>query len=207
MPKEIKKVVEKKTGTAKVATKPKAVQKTTKPATAARKSPVSNASVAKPARSGNNLGLSIEEMNSKAGQIKYLAAFMDVPQTKAREFMETYNLELKNKPDPKKPAAPPKLKVEEIGTFMGLSKYLAGANNLKPAQVSELFKSLSETIVQALKKAERFVVPGLGILTVKSRPRRKARNPQTGETIIVKAGKRLAFRVSGPLKKAVLGEK
>jgi len=184
MPKEIKKATTKKTATAKTAMKPKAAK-------------------------GNTLGLSITEMNSKAGKVKYLAAFMDVPQTKAREFMETYSLELKDKPEPAagKPAAPPKLKVEEIGTMTGLSKYLAAVNNLKPAQISELFKSLSETIAQALKKAERFVVPGLGIMTVKARPRRKARNPQTGETITVKAGKRLAFRVSGPLKKAVLGEK
>ena len=186
MPKEIKKAVTKKTAPAKATPKPKA---------------------AKPAKSGS-LGLTLDEMNSKAGKVKYLAAFMDVPQTKAREFMETYNLELKDKSEPAgRPAAPPKLKVEEIGTLSGLSKYLAAVNNLKPAQVSELFKSLSETIAQALKKAERFVVPGLGIMTVKSRPRRKARNPQTGETITVKAGKRVAFRVSGPLKKAVLGEK
>ena len=184
MPKEIKKAATKKPVTAKAALKPKTAK-------------------------GNTLGLSITEMNSKAGKVKYLASFMDVPQTKAREFMGTYNLELKDKPEPAagKPAAPPKLKFEEIGTLSGLSKYLAEVNNLKPAQVSEFFKSLSETIAQALKKAERFVVPGLGIMTVKARPRRKARNPQTGETIIVKAGKRIAFRIGGPLKKAVLGEK
>ena len=188
MPKEIKKAVTKKTVTAKAAPKTSAV---------------------KPAKGGSSPALSLVEMNSKVGKVKYLAAFMDVPQAKAREFMETYNLELKGKPEPAagKPAAPPKLKVEEIGTLPGLSKYLAGVNNLKPAQVSEFFKSLSETIALALKKAGRFVVPGVGIMTVKARPRRKARNPQTGETITVKAGKRIAFRIGGPLKKAVLGEK
>jgi len=197
MPKEVKKVT----------TKPKAVKmKTAKPAVAARKIAAPKALAVKPAK-GGSLGLSMDEMNTKVGQVKYLAAFMDVPQTKAREFMETYNLELKDKPEPKKPAAPPKLKAEDVGTMTGLSKYLAEVNNLKPAQVSEFFKSLSETTVQVLKKTGRFVVPGLGIMTVKSRPRRKARNPQTGETIIVKAGKRIAFRIGGPLKKAVLGEK
>ena len=185
MPKEVKKAVKKKTAAVKATPKPKA---------------------AKPAK-GGNLGLSLDEMNTKVGQVKYLAAFMGVPQTKAREFMETYSLELKDKPEPKKPAAPPKLKAEDVGTMTGLSKYLAEVNNLKPAQVSELFRSLSETTVQVLKKTGRFVVPGLGIMTVKARPRRKARNPQTGETIIVKAGKRIAFRIGGTLKKAVLGEK
>jgi hypothetical protein len=93
MAKELKRVATKKTGTPQASLKPKAVkQKTANPATAARKAAALKAPAVKSVKDGINFGLSMEEMNSKAGQVKYLAAFMDVPQTKARVFMETYNL-------------------------------------------------------------------------------------------------------------------
>ena len=41
---------------------------------------------------------------------------------------------------------------------------------------------------------------GLGVLQVKKRPARKGRNPNTGEAIKVKAGKRVVFAAAQDLK-------
>ncbi|MGB9209356.1 MAG: HU family DNA-binding protein, partial [Pseudolabrys sp.] len=44
---------------------------------------------------------------------------------------------------------------------------------------------------------------GLGILVVRNRAARVGRNPATGETINIKASKKVAFRASAALKMAI----
>ena len=51
-------------------------------------------------------------------------------------------------------------------------------------------------------KKDKVNVPGLGIFTVRARPARWGRNPQTGEKIRIKASKKVAFRASKAFKEA-----
>jgi DNA-binding protein HU-beta len=55
-----------------------------------------------------------------------------------------------------------------------------------------------------IKRGAKVRVPGFGILMVKKTSARMGRNPATGETIKIPAKKKVAFRVSKDLKKAVL---
>lgn len=56
-------------------------------------------------------------------------------------------------------------------------------------------------IAKGIKKTGRFSFPGFGTFTVKSHAARKGRNPQTGETIKIKARKAVKFKAAPPLKK------
>ena len=81
----------------------------------------------------------------------------------------------------------------------------------KLAETHEMSKKSSEAfltdmvglIVRSLKKGERLRFSGLGILQVRKRAARMGRNPATGETIKIKASKKVAFRASKELKEAV----
>jgi DNA-binding protein HU-beta len=58
-------------------------------------------------------------------------------------------------------------------------------------------------IVKHLKKGDRIRIGGLGILQVRKRAARLGRNPATGESIKIKASKKVAFRAAKELKEAV----
>jgi DNA-binding protein HU-beta len=79
------------------------------------------------------------------------------------------------------------------------------------AETHEMAKKQSETILgdfvdlvtKHLKKGDRLRLNGLGILQVRKRAARMGRNPATGETIKIKASKKVAFRAAKELKEAV----
>ncbi len=81
---------------------------------------------------------------------------------------------------------------------------LAEATQLKKKDVAGVLEAQNELISKILKKEKKFKLPGLGIFTVRHRKARKARNPQTGEIITVKAKTVLKFRVAKELKDNVL---
>ena len=58
-------------------------------------------------------------------------------------------------------------------------------------------------IAKHLRKGERVKITGLGILQVRKRAARMGRNPATGETIQIKASKKVAFRATKDLKEAI----
>ena len=60
-----------------------------------------------------------------------------------------------------------------------------------------------EGLARALKREERFQVPGFGTFTVRSRKARKGRNPQTGVEIIIKASRTVGFKPAPGLKKGL----
>lgn len=63
---------------------------------------------------------------------------------------------------------------------------------------------LNELNFLAAKQAKKgFTLPGLGKITVASRKRRKGRNPQTGEQIVIPAKKVVKFRIAKQLQDAV----
>lgn len=63
-----------------------------------------------------------------------------------------------------------------------------------------LVESLFETMAAAIKKDSKFAYPGFGTFTVRKRKARKGRNPQTGETIKIKASKTVGFKAAAALK-------
>jgi DNA-binding protein HU-beta len=67
-------------------------------------------------------------------------------------------------------------------------------------QAQIALETLLTRIQKNLKKEGRFSFYGLGVFEVVKRARRKARNPQTGEAVTVKAHKAVKFRAAKSLK-------
>ena len=64
-------------------------------------------------------------------------------------------------------------------------------------------ESIIESITMALKKGNEVTLMGFGTFKVAKRKARKGRNPQTGETIQIKAAKVPKFTAGKGLKEAV----
>jgi DNA-binding protein HU-beta len=79
------------------------------------------------------------------------------------------------------------------------------------AESHDLAKKVAEAVLgdfvaltsQHLAKGDKIRLTGLGILQVRARPARTARNPATGESIEVAPSRKIAFRPSKELKEAV----
>jgi DNA-binding protein HU-beta len=87
--------------------------------------------------------------------------------------------------------------VEAVAATTGGSKADAARN----------VEAVLDTITTSLKKGDRVALTGFGTFEVRKRSARTARNPQTGETIKVKATKVPAFKAGAGLKGAVSGKK
>ena len=77
------------------------------------------------------------------------------------------------------------------------------AHGLPKKQAQGLLPDFVATITTHLKQGDRIRMSGLGILEVKSRAARTGRNPATGETIQIKASKKVGFRPAKELKAAI----
>lgn len=71
---------------------------------------------------------------------------------------------------------------------------------LSKKMVGQLVDTVFETISKTIKKEKRFAYPGFGTFEVRTRKARKGRNPQTGETIKIKASKTVGFRPAKAMK-------
>lgn len=83
--------------------------------------------------------------------------------------------------------------VEKIADQAGLSK--ADAGRALDAFVDE--------VTDALKKGDSVQLVGFGTFSIRERSARTGRNPQTGETIKIKASKSPAFKAGKALKDAL----
>lgn len=63
-----------------------------------------------------------------------------------------------------------------------------------------------DTITTSLKQGDKVALTGFGTFEVRQRAARTGRNPQTGESIEVKAAKVPAFKAGQGLKNAVAGK-
>jgi len=82
-----------------------------------------------------------------------------------------------------------------------LIEKVAQAAKIKKASAGRAVKAMVRNIVDSLKSEGRIVIAGLGTFRVKSTKPRAGRNPKTGETIQISAGKRVLFKPSLGLKK------
>jgi DNA-binding protein HU-beta len=83
--------------------------------------------------------------------------------------------------------------VEKLAKENGLTKTMA-------KEVVETFLALTTKI---LKKDGRVALAGLGVFEVEKGAKRTARNPRTGEPVVIKAHKAVKFKPSKALKDAI----
>jgi len=85
--------------------------------------------------------------------------------------------------------------VEGVMRCAGISK----------ANVSRFYDGLVELTRRELTRNKQFVLPGLGVLRVRHRKARIARNPQTGEPVHVPARKVVRFKAYSALNELLNG--
>jgi DNA-binding protein HU-beta len=83
--------------------------------------------------------------------------------------------------------------IDAIAQHAGLTKADAG----------RALDGFTKAVEEALKAGDSVTLVGFGTFSVKERPERKGRNPQTGEEITIKAAKIPSFKVGKSLKDAV----
>ena len=71
---------------------------------------------------------------------------------------------------------------------------------LSKAAAQDVIESLFDNLSFALRRTRRFSYPGFGTFQVKKRKERRGRNPQTGESLVIKASKTVTFRPADKLK-------
>lgn len=83
--------------------------------------------------------------------------------------------------------------VEAIASGCGVTK----------ADASRVLDTFMTTVTDALKSGDQVVLPGFGSFSTGNRSARTGRNPQTGETIEIKASRVAKFKAGKSLKEAV----
>jgi DNA-binding protein HU-beta len=80
---------------------------------------------------------------------------------------------------------------------------VADTAELSKADAGRAVDAVIDTVKQALKKGETITLVGFGTFSVRKRAARQGRNPQTGDTIKIKASKTPAFKAGKGLKDAL----
>ena len=86
-----------------------------------------------------------------------------------------------------------------------LADSLASANNITKADARKLVDGVFAAIADAAAKGEEVSLNGFGKFKVKDSPAREGRNPATGETIAIKASKKLSFAPAKAVKDRLNG--
>lgn len=82
---------------------------------------------------------------------------------------------------------------------------LAEQTGLKKTEVANVMAALVSTVYKTLKKEKKIKLEGMGIMQLRDRKARMARNPRTGEMVKVPAKKVVKLRVTKDMKEAILG--
>ncbi len=82
---------------------------------------------------------------------------------------------------------------------------IAEKSELTKSQAEKALSSFIDTVSVTLSKGDSVELVGFGKFEVKNRAARDGRNPQTGETIKIKASKVPAFKAGKGLKDTVNG--
>ena len=84
-----------------------------------------------------------------------------------------------------------------------LIEAVASTADLSKADATRATDAVLDSISNALSKGDQVALVGFGTFSVRERAARTGRNPQTGETINIKASKTPAFKAGKALKDAV----
>ena len=108
-------------------------------------------------------------------------------------------------PVAKKSAAVPAKKTTAAKkmTKAELVRFVAEKLEWTSKQTAAIFDLLAETALQETRKNGEFTIPGLGKLVKAQRAARIGRNPQTGESLKIKAKTAVKFRVAKAAKDAI----
>lgn len=77
---------------------------------------------------------------------------------------------------------------------------MAEQTNLSKKDVEVALKAFIDVVAEELKKGEKVQLVGFGTFEVSERAAREGRNPQTGETMQIKASKTPKFKAGKALK-------
>jgi DNA-binding protein HU-beta len=80
---------------------------------------------------------------------------------------------------------------------------VASSAGLSRADATSALDAVLNNIVSALSGGDQVNLPGFGTFSVRERAARSGRNPQTGETIQIKASKSPGFKAGKAFKDAV----
>lgn len=80
---------------------------------------------------------------------------------------------------------------------------VASVTDQTKTAVSDTLEAILDQITRALERGDRVQLTGFGTFEVRRRKARKARNPQTGDTIQVPAQNSPAFKAGKSLKDSV----
>jgi DNA-binding protein HU-beta len=84
-----------------------------------------------------------------------------------------------------------------------LIEKMASDADITKAAAGKALDSFIEGIKKTLKKGDTVTLVGFGTFSVSKRAARKGRNPQTGETIKIKASKAPKFKAGKAFKDAI----
>jgi DNA-binding protein HU-beta len=104
---------------------------------------------------------------------------------------------------PAKKAVPAKTAPQATITLKHIAAELAEGHDLTKKAAEGVLDDFVALITRQLVKGDKIRLSGLGILQVRDRPARTARNPATGESVAVAASRKIAFRPAKELKEAV----
>ncbi len=80
---------------------------------------------------------------------------------------------------------------------------VASSADISKADATRAVDAVVDNITEALRKGDSVTLVGFGTFEVRERSARTGRNPQTGETIQIKASKAPAFKAGKAFKDAV----
>ncbi|CAC9481756.1 DNA-binding protein HU-beta [uncultured Gammaproteobacteria bacterium] len=80
---------------------------------------------------------------------------------------------------------------------------IASGASLSKVEADRALNATTDAITHALAQGNRVQLTGFGSFVVRARAARTGRNPQTGNTIKIKASKVAAFKAGKTLKEAV----
>jgi DNA-binding protein HU-beta len=74
-------------------------------------------------------------------------------------------------------------------------------DGLTRRETAYIVDTVFEALAQSIRDDGRFSYPGFGTFVLKERRARKGRNPQSGDEILIKASKTVAFKAAPALKR------
>lgn len=84
-----------------------------------------------------------------------------------------------------------------------LIEAIATNADIPKAKAEKTLNAMIETVTEALSRGDSVALVGFGTWSVKDRPARTGRNPQTGKSIEIPAAKKPGFTAGKALKNSV----
>lgn len=83
---------------------------------------------------------------------------------------------------------------------------VADAAGVSKSDAERTIGAFFDTVVASTKKGDKVAWPGFGSFSTTQRAAREGRNPQTGETVKIKASTAMKFSASSTLKNTLNGK-